>query len=290
MKKAIWISCFVFQLLLTAYVSSNEQSLESKVVVKAKESDLSEPNPFVQRNSHTDFSKRRIEFEKFVDGPRGVPGNQEIAALNTEDVDVVNTLYKQSPLSSRRKLTWALAVVGNDLSVGLLTNALVAEFDGKNLSQVETDVLYDTVQVLGFLASQSEAAFNFVKSGTDYEFWKQNRKWAGASDYYGGTERILVSNSILGVGYSGRTEALILLQNLARRDALYVYNMAGSIATAAFYQERAAASGPADLLTMHLSLDESGEKYQEWIERTENGKKWREWSTYVKGHKPDNIK
>ncbi len=254
------------------------------------EKDATNSLAVAEKHLVTTSLEKKTKLERLAKGPVGVPTEREITSLNSEDVDILNTMYKEAPLANRRRLVWALCLTGNDISVGLLTNALVAEFNGKNLNQQETDALYDTVQVLGFLAAKNDAAFGFLKDGTNYDFWKKNRKWTGTSDHYGGTERILVSNSILGIGYSGRAEAAAFLNDLAKRDAVYVYNMAGSIATAVFYHETSSSSGIPKLLSMHLSLDEAGEKYREWTETTENGQKWRAWSSYVKGHKPEEAK
>ncbi|MFN7140809.1 MAG: hypothetical protein ACK4UN_15845 [Limisphaerales bacterium] len=145
----------------------------------------------------------------------------------------------------------------------MLTNALLTEFGERELTQEETDVMYDTALVLGFLAAKYDSAFEFLQQGASFEFWKQKRKWRGTGDSYGGTERILVSNSISGLGCSGRPEVKAILKTLSEADPHYVYEVAGSITSAHFYHDWVSASGIKALVEAQLSGDEVSVKLQE---------------------------
>jgi hypothetical protein len=179
--------------------------------------------------------------------------------------------YQAMPLAARKEKTWQLALVQDEAVVQMLTNTLLRDFNGQTLNDAETAVMYDTLRVLGFLAAKSDSAYSLVKQGLEPGFWKANRRWPGTSDSYGGTERILVDISIVGLGYSGRPETPAILQELTKRDPIYVYQFCDAMSSAAFYYGFVSESGAEAVLAELGTEDGASDKVHSWWKTENNG-------------------
>jgi len=177
-------------------------------------------------------------------------------------------------LAQRRALVWALAQLGGSDVAALLMQSLRADYGNKPFSQAEEDVLCDMVKALGLVAEQDDAAYKFLKDGTDVATWNKWRTWQSPRGDY--ADNLLVSYSIQGVAISGRSDAMTFLDSLGQRDAAYLHAFAGDITEGAFYQHLRL-NGGVEQLMQHLLTPTGLSQFEEWV-KTDEGRSWLEWA------------
>ena len=205
-----------------------------------------------------------------------------IGTLGRNDEAVLVNLYlKETELTNKCALTWALAAVGSDAAATAFKETLTMDYNGRVMTLPEWKVMADTLEVMGFIASRSNNAYDFVLEALSEDFWKRHRLWQAPfpqEEAYANTR--FVGLAVHSLGASGRPGASEKLSELSEANPDAIGGIVGPIATAAFYYEIAKEKGSDTLLKYHLS-HMVYEEYQRWTE-TENGRKWHDWSMRVR--------
>ena len=235
----------------------------------------------------------------FAEYPRLIPLSV-LQSLRAEDESILIAAYQHTPnLIERRSLTWTLGYIGSDRAVEVLKHALTDEFKGRMLTggngtetTDEAHIMCETVQALGLAAMKNEAAFNFVKQGTDPWFWKRTIGWTSSNkaDDYG----MLASDAIVATAQSGRKEVPTILEELSKQPLMnttdprpYRRNLSGAVVDAAFFYAVIRDQGREAYMGMFLTSEgegiyDDGNRYAKWS-ATPEGQKWGEW--YQDHHK-----
>jgi hypothetical protein len=163
----------------------------------------------------------------------------DIIKLTPADKGLLLQLYRQEPsLAKKRNLTRALGFIGDEEVVEVFKHTLSDQYAGQKLSVGKGDNETDeelgmqvTVSALGFLAGKSDSAYELLKKGANWKFWKDYCKFTPVNgvNFYGR----MADSSITGIGHSGRPDATNVLQTLKSQlhydgpwvDAGFAYDM-----------------------------------------------------------------
>jgi hypothetical protein len=207
--------------------------------------------------------------------PAKRPDLKTLARLDLGHKPALLRAYRETQdLTQRRALVWALAQFGGSDVTALLTQSLTADYGNRPLTQAEEDVLCDMVKALGLVAQQDDAAYKFLKDGTDIDAWAKRRTWQSPRGDY--ADNLLVSYSIQGVAISGRPDAMTFLDSLGQRDAAYLHAFAGDLVEGAFYQHLRTTGGVEQLM-QHLLTPAGLSQFEDWV-KTDEGRRWLEWA------------
>jgi hypothetical protein len=188
--------------------------------------------------------------------------------------DLLRLYAGAKDLIQRRGLVWALGLLGGADVSALLARALSDEFQDRDLSDAEEDVLGEAVRALGLVAEQDDAAYRFVREGCDVKTWKKRRAWRSARGDYG--DSLMVSFSIQAVAVSGRPDAAAFLDSLKQRSPAYLHAFAGDVTQGLFYLSLRQKGGK-PLLMQCLLTPEDKRPFMDWIE-TDEGRSSLEWA------------
>jgi len=122
-------------------------------------------------------------------------------------------------LSQKTALTWALARVGNVEVVTNFMRFVTNRFKGREISEAQEDLHFETIQALGLLAGRYEAVYEFLKRGTNPSYWQTNGFWFSPREYK--SAGLAASCSIRALGISARPEALDALASLRKKGLEY---------------------------------------------------------------------
>jgi hypothetical protein len=175
--------------------------------------------------------------------PSTFPGSN-ITNVTKADAPLLLELYRQTArLEDRHRLTYALGLVGGEEAAVLLANTLTNEFRGQTITDGGLSVMRASVRSLGLLANESESAAAFLRQAADFEFWRQLRGWRAPPDSYGDTERIMVGNSIVGVGITGANDVPEWLRQFAKLPRAQAAGISGAVVDAACIHDLLRRSG-----------------------------------------------
>lgn len=173
-------------------------------------------------------AKEVVEPDELMEfGSRKIPGRLKSLLLNgaalvtatnarPSDEELLLELYKDTNLSNKTALTWALAWIGDADAVVRLMGTITNKLAEKNISAAEEDLRLETIEALGMLSARYEAPFTLLKRGLDPEYWENREYWnspRGSQGYRG-----LTLASIRALGISGRPEARLALMDLRKKQ------------------------------------------------------------------------
>ena len=195
---------------------------------------------------------------------------------STEERRLIQSYAVASNSQDKLRLLKALGQKGGDDAVAFFTNMLLQGYSDKSITGDEEVSLVRCIKALGLLSSRSDAAYEFVNAGTDPGFWQRQRLWhpplgAKARDF------LLVGDSILALGLTGRPDALHRIEKLAQTSPPeYHRQWSGSIVTAVYYDAMIKKMGTERFLSEVFMSGNSLAAYVAWT-KTEEGRRWEEW-------------
>jgi hypothetical protein len=102
----------------------------------------------------------------------------DVPSLSVEWEEELIRRYRDANSIPNKETIWGILGYGGGLASALiLTNALVEEFSGKNLSAPEHFALLRIPIYLGILAHREDAAFQFLREAINKEFWASKKLW-----------------------------------------------------------------------------------------------------------------
>jgi hypothetical protein len=127
-----------------------------------------------------------------------------------------------------------------------------------------------------------DAAYQFLKAGTELEFWTHALPWQAGGDL----DRMFAAASIQSIALGGHPGTESLLYELTRRDLDYLTKVGSSLIQAAAWYEMSAPSGTEFLKSLLPAGDqELFERYRRW-KQTPNASRWNQWIDSVRARKP----
>jgi hypothetical protein len=204
--------------------------------------------------------------------------------LTPADKGILVQLYRQEPsIAKKRALTIALGFVGDEEVVEMFKHTLSDQYARRKLTTgtAETDeelVMSTTVSALGFLANKSDSAYELLKQGANWKFWRDYCKFTPASgvDFYG----LLSTRSIQAIGHSGRpdvTNALEILKTQRPNDGAFV--------DAEFANDMIIGGGLEYYKHLYFNLDQSLERMRQWKQERQQSRQQGEGASPIPGKK-----
>jgi hypothetical protein len=203
-----------------------------------------------------------------------------ITNVTKADAPLLLELYRQTArLEDRHRLTYALGLVGGEEAAALLVNTLTNEFKGQTITQGGLSVMEASVRSLGLLSHESATAAAFLRQTADFEFWRQQRDWRAPPDSYGGMERIMVGNCIVGVGISGAEDVPEWLRQFAKLPRAQAAGISGAVVDAACIHDLVTRSGREAYIQLFFTQSFRYE-LDRW-RRTPEAAPWENWYRQV---------
>ncbi len=233
--------------------------------------------------SHKPLSKSKTvpaKIRGLLENPHQIHDVSFFFNTSPSDLDSLTQAYRETPLSERGKLIYALAATGDNSVAALFKYTLVEEFSGAELSREEEHVLGNILFACGFLAAKSDEAFNLLRGTATYDFWKSNLHWT-CPNGYGDAEGLLVIRSMQALGYSGRPEIPAVLEQLKTENESHLASISGAFVDSAFNYHVRTEYGIEGAIKKHFFPDDTDKQFIAW-ERTDNGKQWLQWSLGMK--------
>lgn len=199
------------------------------------------------------------------------PSSALIEQFNTEDAGRAAKLVEsQSDLTQSRGLVWAIGFKGDDRATPAIKSLLERDHEAKPLEDAQEQVIFESVQALGLAANRDKRAYDFVKQGTDPDFWTSRYTWkARRGDH---TLSMLASYSIHAIGLSGRPEAKADIQELRTRNPYYLHKFAGDIVQAMYLEWIRETLGAEGLREFLLTPQNNNPLWQKWEASAEGAK------------------
>ena len=199
-----------------------------------------------------------------------------IGGVELTERQLIQSYAAASNSHDKMRIGNAFAQKGGDDAFVFLTNVLLGEYSGKKVTENEELYLTHSIKVIGFLGRRSDAAYEFAIAGTDPGFWLRQSLWVSpqSTDV---RDFLLVGNSALALGLSGRPDAIQRIHQLAQTSsAEYRSKWSGSIVTAAYYDAMIKKMGVDRFLDEVFMRERTMEEYDAWS-RTDDGRRWNEW-------------
>lgn len=197
------------------------------------------------------------------------------------ELQVMLDKFEAADVTQRGQLAWELALTDHPAVVPVLLGAVTNAAPGRRLSDQERNAMLRVTRSLALLVNH-DAAYQFLKAGTDLEFWTHALPWQADGDL----DRMFAAASIQSIALGGHPGTEGLLHELTRRDLDYLTKVGSSLIQAAAWYEMSASSGTEFLKSLLPAGDqELFERYRTW-KRTPYGSKWQQWMDSVRARKP----
>lgn len=230
-----------------------------------------EPPPLVQR---------------VLENPSWRPTNKEelaaLAPLSAEvEAQLVERYLALSGLSNKVGLVEVLAWGGSEAVVPVLARAITNEFAGQSLSEWEAEYFPVLLHLMGCLAQRHRSAFEFLRGACEPPFW--DRHPLPQVSNVATLKASLVNYALIGLAFSGRTEALEYFEEIRRRPPEQWPGGAGSVVDAVFRYRMLQTYGEAYIRGKAFGdLYSMARAFSEWW-RTEEGRSWANWAATHEG-------
>jgi len=116
-------------------------------------------------------------------------------------------------ISNKFHLACILAMGGGEATVSTIAHTLTNEYSGKELTKREHMLMLSLPVILGRTAARCDAALRFLSEAACLDFWRVHCQWRSDQDQATAVE-ILAGAAAMGLGMSGRPEALVTLRNI----------------------------------------------------------------------------
>jgi hypothetical protein len=221
-----------------------------------------------------------------------IPPSALVTNLTVMDETPLLVIYQNTPLANRTALVWALAAVGSNATAKAFIHTLREEFTGKTLvadeggSHANEEAVMETiVTALGFVASRSDLANDFLHNAIQPEFWQGVATWHSSTgqEIYG----LLTSSAVQALGLDERGDISELLQQFRNNPPTdntvpphLRRSFAGDVVQAAYYMERRSQIGSpafhAWFLDHERDVFDADGSYRKWIANG-SGASWNQW-------------
>jgi hypothetical protein len=162
-----------------------------------------------------------------------------------------------------------------ETNIQYVMNLLEHEHANKTLTSEEEQQLFFHLRSLGLLAHTNAIAFEYLEEGSEPSFWTSRRRWSSWRGNW--SDSVLANYAIQGLGLTGRTNIIHVLENLAsREDGIHPPRpiLRGAIVTAVFYHQYRIAHNDKEVEDMLRNRE--SDLYEEW-KRTSDGERWTAW-------------
>ena len=208
----------------------------------------------------------------------------DVAGLGVESQDALVEAYRAAEsIAKKARIARALAHVGDEHVVSLLTNALTREYVGRELTQEEAQNLGGIAPSLGYLARRYDSAFNFLMQGIDPAFWSRQSGLPFSGGFAG--------DCLRGLGLSARQEVPTIFGTVRDKSTPEAAReLSGSLVTALFWYRMQQQHGDAwDNGQVCRTGEDEMRLFLEWGQTAE-GRDWRRWSQGAQGIEDRTLK
>ena len=180
-------------------------------------------------------------------------------------------------ITNKAGLIRLMAYTGGDKVFEVFAHTLTNELAGRALTREEAGIVGYMPQLMGILARRSDLAFEFLKTGMEPDFWRQNISWKTQIEEE--QPRVLCGSCLKGLALSGRPGVKEIITSLrSQTESPYVRTISGSIVTSVFIIDLTEKFGIESFMDGVYTADINVmmKAFGEWT-KTPNGSAWRAW-------------
>lgn len=204
-----------------------------------------------------------------------------LPTVRATDREALLVFYRsQTELTNKRAVTIALGLSGDASVVKELTNTLLQFRPARPITLPEETVLSFTLEALGFLAREDDAAFAFLTNAINPSFWRDRVSWRGENPEY--IYLVFGGRALTAAAKSERPQIDEILQAIRKSPVLtnshggFWPPLTGAVVDAAFFRDTIRQKGLKSLVDVY-GTEEVMDAYGAWL-GTEVGKEWRAWA------------
>lgn len=270
---------------LQAAAGQSKTQATDQGTISAPSSQASKPS---ETTGGVDHHSEWQTVEQLLAQPGHRPLMREVPRLSPETESTLIDLYRQirAP-SDKHHIVRILAFGGGSAAAATLLNAVTNEYSGVKLAIQDHAILWYIPNLLGVLARQEGAAFEFLVKGSHPEFWQpfhlfQNEK--GESP----TICSMAGACIKGLALTGRIEAVQMIEyyrnhpeaaHFAGGDGAVICQFDGSVVDAAFTLRIVSERGLDTVMDeVFYDFEQAMREFRNWHDSTE-GFTWRQWAS-----------
>jgi len=148
-----------------------------------------------------------------------IPREGDVPLLTPSAEAILIEQYQRIPsITNKVHLARILTLGGSDATVRALSHTLTNEYDGCMLAKSEHMTMLGLPVLLGRTAAGCEAALEFLIAASSLEFWEVHCRWRFEQDRSLALG-MLAGSAAMGVGMSGRPEAITILRTIRYQKA-----------------------------------------------------------------------
>ncbi len=146
------------------------------------------------------------------------PRERDVPLLTPSAEKILIEQYQRIPsITNKVHLACILALGGSDATVRALSHALTNEYDGRMLAKSEHMAMLGLPVLLGRTAARCDSALEFLTDASSLEFWRVHCRWRFEQDRTVALG-ILAGSAAMGIGMSGRPEAIAILRTIRDQE------------------------------------------------------------------------
>jgi hypothetical protein len=212
----------------------------------------------------------------------GTQFSPALLAYGPDDVPALSQLLE----NERHAKAWvpatmALGFVGSRDASTTLVDLLERRFAGRVIEEDIFSALLRTPACIGLAAQKDDAAYDYLKKGTDPAIWENRIDWTCPQLTKPQVIFNMVEETIQAVGASGRPDAAAFIASLVKaKPREYLAPHRGAFVQAVFYLDWIQRHGLEDFRA-NLFTDAHRTRWQQW-KLTERGREWQTWASALR--------
>lgn len=227
---------------------------------------------------HSTNSELTAMIQECMAQPKHRPTMTGLTPVDAAGEEFLIQKYREiDAITNKAGLIRLMAYTGGDKVFEAFAHTLTNELAGCALTRDEAGIVGYMPQLMGILARRSDLAFEFLKTGMEPDFWRQNISWKTQIEEE--QPRVLCGSCLKGLALSGRPGVNEIITSLrSQTESPYVRTISGSIVTSVFIIDLTEKFGIESFMDGVYTADINVmmKAFGEWT-KTPNGSAWRAW-------------